>query len=91
MDGPSEKAPTRKSTIQRIDRKTSSLSMLAGTMAFTFLAGIRTDSAVQGLFHHRAEYRWPMDFAFSMACAIVALRWGLSLLKRAKLNEGARA
>ena len=91
MHEPSGKAPTQESTIQRIDRKMSALSMRAGTMTFSFVAGIRMDSAIQGLVYARTGYRWPVDFAFSVAGAIVAIRWGLSLLKRAKANEGVSA
>ena len=75
----------------RIDKKTWSLSILAGTMTFTFFAGMHTDTAVEGLVHARTEYRWPVDFALRPAFVVVAFHCGLSPLKRAKLDEEVRA
>jgi len=87
MDGP----PAQETAMQRIDKKTSPLSMLACTMAFTFFAGMFMDTAVVGLIHARTEYRGPENFAFGLALVFVAFRWGLSLWQSAKLNEGVRA
>jgi hypothetical protein len=75
------------SRLQRIDKKTSSGSMLFGVIFFSFVAGMRIDSGILLYFHARAEYRWPAEFALGCLFLVVAIRWAFPLLRRAKAGH----
>ncbi len=72
------------SILQRIDKKTSSLTMLFGVVFFSFLAGMRVDDGINSLIEAKTQYRWLVDFAIGFGFLVVAIRWAVPLLKRAK-------
>jgi hypothetical protein len=77
----------RESALQRIDRKTSSRSMLLGIILFSFMAGMRIDNGISRYWLEKAEYRWLVDFALDFGFLVVAIRWAVPLLKRATVNR----
>jgi hypothetical protein len=75
------------SVLQRIDKKTSSRSMLLGTIFFSFVAGMRIDDGITRYLQAKAEYRWLADFAIGFGLLVVAIRWAIPLLGRAKASQ----
>jgi hypothetical protein len=76
--------PADETTVQRTNRKTSSLSMLISAMFFSFAAGaelvIGLDRRAQG----RGEYL--LSFAFAVGFLAAAIRWAILLLARTRKN-----
>jgi uncharacterized membrane protein YphA (DoxX/SURF4 family) len=70
--------------LQRIDRKTSSFTMLLAAMFFSFAAGAKTIFGVDHLTRARGDYSWPIDFALAFGFLAVAIRWAIPLLDRAR-------
>ena len=77
-------ADMHESILQRIDKKTSSLTMLFGVIGFSFLAGMRIDDGINRLIEAKAQYRWAVDFAVGFGFLVGAIRWAVPVLKRAK-------
>ena len=77
----------RESTLQRIDKRTSSRSMLLGVVFFSLIAGMRIDNGINRYLHDGAEYSWLVDFALAAGYLIVAIRWAIPLLKRARAGQ----
>ena len=75
---------TLESALQRIDKRTSSRWMLFGVVFFSFLAGMRIDNGITRLLQAKAEYRWIADFAMGFLLLVIAVRWAVPLLARAK-------
>jgi len=73
--------------LERIDKRTSSLTMLFGVIVFSFFAGMRIDNGISLLIQAKAQYRWLADFAIGFCFLVVAIRWAVPLLKRAKAYQ----
>jgi len=78
--------PASETTLQRTTRKTSSRSMLITAMFFSFAAGAETTIGIDRLVRARGDYSWPFNFALAVGFLVVAIRWAIPLLARARKN-----
>lgn len=78
---------THETVLQRIDKKTSSLSMLLGSMFFSFLAGMMIDAGITEYLRAKIQYRWVGHFAIAFSFLVVACRWAIPLVARARRNH----
>src|SRR5258708_25167296 len=78
--------PANETTLQRTNRKTSSRSMLISAMLFSFAAGVETIIGLDHLVRARGDYSWPFNFALAGGFLVVAIRWAIPLLARARNN-----
>lgn len=84
MSQDSTAVPADETTLQRTNRKTSSLSMLICAMFFSFAAGAELIIGLNRLTQARGEYL--LSFALAAGFLAVAIRWAILLLARTRKN-----
>lgn len=75
------------SRLQRIDKKTSSASMLLGVIVFSFVAGMSIENGIVLFSHAKTEYVWPVHFALGFCFLVLVIRWAVPLSRRAKASH----
>jgi hypothetical protein len=73
--------------LDRVDKRTSSQAMLFGALGCALAAGMRLDRGMTDYMNAKTQSLWIMDFALSSLLLVVAFRWALPTLKRAKAGQ----
>ena len=81
-------ADVHETVLQRRDKKTSSLAMTIGAVSFSFFAGMCLEAGIYHWLRAYADYHWMSDFALSFTFVVLAFRWALPLLARARSGFG---